>query len=167
MTITIREIFDSDLDAVAEVHALSFVRQKNSLVWIRCNLGAYPRMRYFVAVHEKEVIGYILWTEKSGFRKEVMLELEQIAILPNHRNNGIATELIRQSLLEVAKVINSRGDNLAGVMVTTRADNLAQQLYQKALGAEVVAVIPALFEVDEGVMVSHDPIFRDNKFTEN
>jgi ribosomal protein S18 acetylase RimI-like enzyme len=142
-----------DIAAVAAVQAQAFPRQLNSLEWITCNAQAYPRMRYFVAVVEDDVVGYVLWTEKSGFRKDVVLELEQIAVLPAHQRQGIAEELIRQSLPHVTAQLEARGSTLNTIIVTTRTDNAAQRLYARVLGAEVEATIPNLFGTDEVVMV--------------
>ena len=115
-------------------------------------------MRYYVAVVDGGVVGYVLWTEKSGFRSDVVLELEQIAVLPSHRRQGIAETLIRQSLPQVTTQLETRGSTLNTIMVTTRADNAAQKLYANVLGAKVEATIPRLFGADEVFMVSRrDP----------
>lgn len=148
-----------DLAAVAVVHAQAFPRQQSSLDWITCNAQAFPRMRYYVAVVDGGVTGYVLWTEKSGFRRDVVLELEQIAVLPDYQRRGIAEALIKQSLPHVTAQLEARGSMLNTIMVTTRADNAAQQLYAKVLGAKVEATIPHLFGVDEVFMVCRrDPV---------
>jgi len=71
-------LFDSDggrpsggIDAVADVHSQRFPRQKDSLKWISCNFAAFPRIMIFVAREEKDqVVGYIQWIQKSGFREQ-------------------------------------------------------------------------------------------------
>jgi len=161
--IEIRALRESDLSAVAEIHALAFPRQHHSHSWVKCNAGAYPRMRYFVACANEanRICGFVLWSEKSGFREQVVLELEQIAVLPDYRNQGIGERLIRESLPMVVDQLLERGARLKAVIVTTRMDNSAQRLYKKALGAEVEAVISELYSADEVIMVSRHPIPPD------
>ncbi len=72
----IRKMKEDDLEAVAEIHARVFVRQSDCLEWIECNFRAFPRIQYFVIEREGLVLGFIEWLQKSGFRKEVVLELE-------------------------------------------------------------------------------------------
>jgi ribosomal protein S18 acetylase RimI-like enzyme len=69
--------------------------------WIKCNFKVFPRMQYFVAQFKGKVLGYILWVEKGGFRKNAVLELEQIAVHPDYRGIGIGTKLIKESLKEL------------------------------------------------------------------
>ena len=87
---------------------------------------------------------------KERFRAQAVLELEQIAVTPEHRRRGIAEALIRRSLSEVEKHL----ETLKAVVVTTRADNAAQKLYRKTLGAEVEATIASLYSGDEVLMVA-------------
>ncbi|WP_417579291.1 hypothetical protein [Nitrincola sp.] len=42
------------------------------------------------------------------------------------------------------------------IVVTTRADNHAQRLYRKVLGAEIEASISGLYSADEVIMVARD-----------
>lgn len=157
MTI-VRQYCESDLSYVAAIHAEAFPRQGLSEEWVQCNARAYPRMRYYVSESSGEITGYILWVEKSGFRAQVVLELEQIAIGTQFQNKGIGTALIEASLIEASASITGRGARLETVMVTTRSDNRAQGLYKKVLGAEVAAVIPSLFSGDEVLMVARHPM---------
>ena len=39
-------------------------------------------IKVFVAHIDGEVVGCIVWSEKSGFRKEAVLEAEPVAIIP-------------------------------------------------------------------------------------
>ena len=74
--VNVRPYVDSDLGAVASIHSVAFPRQLLSTQWVSCNAAAHPRTRYFVAEIGGVATGYILWLEKSGFRKDVVLELE-------------------------------------------------------------------------------------------
>lgn len=149
----VRAFGEADLDAVAALHAEAFPRQGHSREWIAASARAYPRTRLYVA-EMTDVCGYIAWTEKSGFRAEAVLELEQIAVAEAHRNRGIGAALIGQSLRFVAAELATREARIKAVMVSTRADNAAQRLYRKALGAEVAATLPSLYSADEVIMIA-------------
>jgi predicted N-acetyltransferase YhbS len=80
--IIIREMVEDDISSVAQVHRQAFSRQRDSEKWITCNFRAAPRMQCYVAVDGSAIVGYVHWTQKNGFREEAVLELEQIAVLP-------------------------------------------------------------------------------------
>jgi len=113
-------------------------------------------MQYFVALDGSDIVGYIHWTQKSGFRPEVVLELEQIAVLPGVQGRGIGRALIGESLPLVKDQLGTRGATLKHIMVTTRADNYAQELYRQALGVEVECTIRDLYSADEVIMIARN-----------
>lgn len=152
----IRPTEEGDVEGAALVHGRAFPRQRHSREWIECALRARPRTHCFVADEAGVVVGYIHWMEKSGFRDEVVLELEQVAVSPDRQGRGVATALIRDSLPEVRDRLRDRGATLKHVIVTTRADNAAQRLYRTVLGAEVEARIENLYSADEVLMVARD-----------
>jgi predicted N-acetyltransferase YhbS len=82
-------------------------------------LQSYPRIQYFVAESEGQIIGYIEWLQKSGLRKEVVLELEQMAVVPSFQGRGIVRGLIQKSLPRISQQVAERGASLKHVMVTT------------------------------------------------
>jgi ribosomal protein S18 acetylase RimI-like enzyme len=154
--ITIRRMAEPDGDRVAEVHREAFPRQQNSRDWVRCNFAAFPRIQIFVAVRDHKILGFIQWIQKSGFRPSVVLELEQIAVRETERGTGIGQTLIKESMAQVKAQLKERNATIRSVLVTTRADNAAQWLYRKALGANVEATITELYSADEVVMVARD-----------
>jgi len=148
---------DCDVDAAAHVHATCFPRQQLSSDWMRCNKQCYPRIQLYVANNvQDKIVGYIQWIQKSGFRQQVVLELEQIAVLPEYQGQGIGHALITKSLLMVHTQLQFRGASLKHILVTTRDDNQAQHLYKKALNADIEAVIGNLYSHDEVIMVARD-----------
>lgn len=153
----VRRWTEADLPRLTGIHALSFPRQGNSSDWIAANLRSDPKVIGYVAHVDAGVSGYIFWTQKSGFRVDVVLELEQLAVHPDQRRQGIAQALIVESLAMVRAELDLRGATLKSVMVTTRIDNAAQALYRRALGAEVEAVIADLYSADKVLMISRDP----------
>lgn len=157
MKLKIRPLEERDIDDTAHVHQAAFIRQAMSKEWIECNSKAFPRIQYFVAEKSpNEIVGYIQWSQKSGFRPEVVIELEQLAVLPEFHGNGIGTRLINESLQQLNRQFASRGATIKHILVTTRADNYAQQLYTKTLGAEVEVTIRDLYSADEVLMIARN-----------
>ena len=152
----ISRITAADLSQAATVHKEAFPRQMLSYEWIECNVKAFPRMLTYVAKINDVVAGYIIWSQKSGFRLEVVIELEQLAVLPSQQGNGVGTALIRESLPSVQKQLSLRGSTLKHIIVTTRADNYAQTLYKKVLKAKVEMTISNLYSADEVVMIARN-----------
>lgn len=153
----IRPLQQQDIENTARVHKAAFVRQELSNEWIRSNSKAFPRVLYYVAENQdNEILGYIHWSQKSGFRREVVLELEQLAVIPQYHGKGIGTKLIKESLPQVNCQLATRGAVIKHIIVTTRSDNHAQKLYQKTIGAEVEATISNLYSADEVLMVARN-----------
>jgi ribosomal protein S18 acetylase RimI-like enzyme len=142
--------------AVAEIHKKAFQRQQESKKWITSNFHAYPRMQCYIASKVDSILGYILWTQKSGFRSEVVLELDQIAVLPSEQGKGIGSKLIEGTLPMVRRQLSERTASIKHIIVTTRADNTAQRLYRKTLGAEAECVIKDLYSHDEVIMIARN-----------
>jgi len=157
MTVKILKAKAKDIEGIIKVGSENFSGLKNikeARKWVKCNFSAFPRTQYFIAKVNGKISGYILWIEKGGFRKESIWELEQIAVAKDCQGQGIGTQLIGASLLELKKYLEKRGSVLKAVEVTTRTDNMAQHLYKKTLGAEVECVIKNLFQGDEVVMIA-------------
>ncbi|MBY8314429.1 GNAT family N-acetyltransferase [Vibrio fluvialis] len=145
-----------DIPAAALVHQSAFPRQRHSQQWLQCNFNAAPRYLCFVAQQANVIVGYIIWVQKSGFRSEAVLELEQLAVAPEHQGKGIGRELITASLPLVKAQLSRQGSTLKHILVTTRADNFAQQLYRETLGAEVETTISNLYSADEVLMIARN-----------
>lgn len=145
-----------DLESVSEIHKIAFSRQRLSFKWLESSLNGFPRLLCFVAADNNRIPGYIIWAQKSGFRTETILELDQIAVLPEFQNQGIGKLLINDSLLLVNKQLAKQSSTLKHIILSTRIDNQAQNLYQKTLGAEVEAEIKNLYSADEVFMIARN-----------
>jgi ribosomal protein S18 acetylase RimI-like enzyme len=153
----IRPLQNIDIENTSKVHKAAFGRQKMSKEWIENNSKAFPRVQYFVAEsQDNEIVGYIQWSQKSGFRREVVLELEQLAVLPKYHRKGIGTKLIKESLPQIKSHLAKRDATIKHIIVTTRSDNYAQELYKKTIGAEVEATIRDLYSADEVFMIARN-----------
>lgn len=154
--VCIRRMVEADIEPTAQIHNETFSRQMLSHEWITCNFKAFPKTKYFIAEIEGKIVGYIQWVEKSGFRKEVVLELEQMAVLPIEQGKGIGTALINRSLPMISEELSKRGSTIKHILVTTRDDNFAKNLYHKTLNAKTEVVLKDLFSADEVLMISRN-----------
>ncbi len=157
MEIKITKAKKKDSEKIAEIASENFSglkEKKDARKWISCNFNAFPRMQYFIAKNGKNVAGYILWSEKGGFRKESVFELEQVAVKKAFQGKGVGTHLIEKSIIEIKKHLKKRGAHLKVVEVTTGTDNKAQKLYDKTLGAKAECVIKDFFRGDEVIMIA-------------
>lgn len=153
MAIIILPMHQEDIKIVAKIHAEQFPRQQHSEKWVRCNFAAFPRIRIFVARDEKDkVIGYVQWIHKSGFRKESVIEIEQIAVTQMQQGKGIGSKLIKESLASIKNSLSDNGSLLKSIIISTRTDNKAQKLYKQILNAEEVATIKDLYSDDEVIL---------------
>lgn len=152
----IRTLQQKDLKQAAKVHELAFSRQRHSYSWLESSLNAHPRLLCFVAEIDKAIVAYIIWAQKSGFRPECVLELDQIAVHPDFHKQGIGTVLITKSLPLVKAQLVNQNSTLKHIMLSTRTDNQAQQLYRKTIGADVEAVINNLYSADEVIMIARN-----------
>jgi len=122
--------------------------------WVRACWAAQPRMRYWVAHRDGGILAYILWVEKGGFRPEAVVELEQVAVRPSLRGQGIGGKLVRGSLDQLRSAIEAEGRRIKVIEVTTGSEQGAIEFYRRTLGAEVVAKVPGLFRGDEFILVA-------------
>jgi len=146
-----------DLKQIAEIASENFFGlkgKKDAIKWVACNFNAFPRMQYFIAKNKKEIIGYILWVEKGGFRKESVWELEQIAVKKAFQGQGTGSQLVKKSFLEIKNYLKKRKSFLKLVEVTAGSQNQAQNLYKKTLGAKPECIIKDWLRSDEVIMIA-------------
>ncbi|MBD1554980.1 GNAT family N-acetyltransferase [Pseudomonas sp. C2L11] len=98
--------------------------------------------------------GYAFWAQKSGIRDLVTLELDQIAVCGELQRQGLGTRLIRDSLDQLVFLLRQSGQTVQNILISTRADNQAQGLYRKVLGATTVATIEGLYSGTEVFMLA-------------
>lgn len=155
--VLVRKMLDTDISAAARIHELAFPRQTFSKEWMECAHRSFPMSQCFVAEQDGELVGFVMWTEKSGFRKEAFVELVQGGVDPSRQGTGICSTLVSESLHLVAEKIAERGAVLKNVIVNTRADNeFALRICKNVLGAQPVAVVSGIFTADEVYLVARD-----------
>ncbi len=155
--VAVRPAREADLPGIATIGSESFSGLRplaSATRWVRACWLAQPRMRYWVAEQAGDVVAYVLWMEKGGFRKDAVVELEQVAVRASLRNHGVGGELVRRSLDDLSQSIQSEGRRIKVVEVTTGSEQGAVEFYRRTLGAEVVAKVPGLFRGDEFILVA-------------
>jgi ribosomal protein S18 acetylase RimI-like enzyme len=156
-TIRVRPARATDLTTIARIGSGSFSGLQPLAVgrrWVRACWAGRPRMRYWTATQRGRVVAYILWIEKGGFRSEAVLELEQIAVVPNLRGQGIGGVLVHESFQQLTLELTASGRRVKLVEVTTGSEQGAIDFYRRVLGAELVATIPDLFRGDEYLLIA-------------
>jgi len=153
----VRYMRDNDITQIVKIYLKCFKgMQKPEHVkkWIKLKHGSYPVNQFFVGILQGKVIGYILWVELGGFRKDAVIELDQIAVTPDYQGKGFGATIIKESLKAVITQLKRRKSRLKLVKTTTGATNEAQKLYKDVLNAKPVATIPDFFRTDEVILIS-------------
>lgn len=157
--VDVRPAVEGDLEAIASIGSEAFSGLRplsEGRRWVEACWRAAPRMQYWVAGRSGTILAYILWLEKGGFRREAVLELEQVAVRSELRGQGIGEALIRASLDGVRRSLATRGSRLKLVEVTTGSEQGAVGFYARALGTEVAATIPDVFRGDEYILIARE-----------
>ncbi|MGI0131390.1 MAG: GNAT family N-acetyltransferase [Thermoplasmata archaeon] len=157
--VEVRPAGAGDLDEIAAIGSEAFSGLRpaaDGRRWVASCWRASPRMQYWVAVRSGAVIAYILWLEKGGFRREAVLELEQVAVRPALRGQGVGEALIRGSLEGLRVALRARGSRLKLVEVTTGSEQGAVGFYARVLGTEVAGQIPDFFRGDEFILIARE-----------
>jgi ribosomal protein S18 acetylase RimI-like enzyme len=157
--VEVRPAREEDLEAIAAIGSEAFSGLRpiaEGRRWVEASWRASPRMQYWVAVSSGSVVAYILWLEKGGFRKDAVLELEQVAVRSSVRGQGVGEALIRGSLEGLRRDLQARGARLKLVEVTTGSEQGALGFYERVLGTKVAAQIPDFFRGDEFILIARE-----------
>jgi ribosomal protein S18 acetylase RimI-like enzyme len=154
--LTVKIAVKNNIDEIAKINLACFhgcANLKEAKKWLSCNFRAWPRFQYFILKKENKILGYILWKFLGGWRKESVLELEQIAIVPEYHGCGFASKLIKESLTQLKKYLKKENRKLKSVLVTTGTKQKARKLYEKVLKVKCTAKIKGLFDSDEIILL--------------
>ncbi|MGJ8694153.1 MAG: GNAT family N-acetyltransferase [Thalassotalea sp.] len=130
----IRQANKSDIKNISKVYTVCFPNEIIHDMWISSCFNSFPKSVYYVHDECDEIQGYILWSVKNGFRTNVIIELEQLGVHPDHSGQGIGRKLISQSFEMFKSHIAELELDLGSVMVTTSEGNYAEELYKYTLG---------------------------------
>jgi ribosomal protein S18 acetylase RimI-like enzyme len=90
--------------------------------WFR-GFGGFPFVQFFVATEGDKLLGALVWGVLDILEDEYSLELSSIVTKNGHRGQGIARELIRQSLRMAKESPILREMELSVVIVETEPRN--------------------------------------------
>jgi ribosomal protein S18 acetylase RimI-like enzyme len=156
--IIVKEALHEDIPSIVDIYLESFKGMQDyntASKWVSLKFNSKPISIYYIALFDGKVVGYILWSEHGGFRKEAVIELEQIAVSKMYRGKGVASKLIVESLRMLNRdYITARGSRIKMVIVTTASNNDAKRLYERVLNAREVAVIKDLYSNDESILIA-------------
>ncbi len=127
---------------------------KTAKKWITLRHNSFPASQFFVGALGEKIVAYIQWVEHGGFRKDAVIELEQIAVSPNYQSQGIGEKLVKESLKQVSSYLRRRKSTIKLITVTTGTTNRAQKFYRNVLRAKPVAVIPDFYRSDEAILIA-------------
>ena len=133
----IRHATKNDIPGIAAINRLSFGGNKpegTAEKWITNHMSMSDAYHYFVAEENGMIVGYISWEIKGGFARAVpVLELEQLAVHPDYRGQGIGRALIAGTFATMKQWIKKQQADATQlrVFVWTKKDNVAAQaIYQ-------------------------------------
>lgn len=152
MGIEVRVAEKEDLPSIYGVYANCFPREKLHDEWVNANFSAFPRMRYYVAIVDGVMVGYALWSIKSGFRDKSIVELEQLAVVPECRGQGVGKQLLEQSFDQFKFYLKEKNIEIKAVYLTTRDGNSAESLYRKVFSVEREGIIKNYGSGDEVIL---------------
>lgn len=152
MDLVIRPASGGDLPTLVNVYGQCFPREKLHEVWVRANLAAFPRCKYYVAEADGEVVGYACWAVRAGFRDLSVVELEQVGVLPRYAGKGIGKSLLRDSFVMFEGHLEELAVRVKGIYITTREGNVAEALYTKLFGVQRQGLIRNYGSGDEVVL---------------
>lgn len=142
MLIEVREAISDDKDSMVRINRSAFphgnARDHHARLWIEKNWNS----PYFVITSNKlNVIGYILWVVKGGYKDRIACELERTAIDENYRPKGFGSYLTKVSLIKFQDSLRLKFAlpqlKIGVVHLTTGCNNhQAQLFYRKILQVE-------------------------------
>lgn len=148
----------NDIDKIADIYQACFPNERSHRLWVSASFQSFPRGVYYVIQQNSQILGYILWCIKNGFRDKTIIELEQIGIHPNHAGKGLGRSLIDGSLPLFTQHLEKLGHELGAIIVTTSEGNFAQKLYESSLGVKPAATLAGYGSGNEVILYNNELI---------
>ena len=102
--------------------------------WLK-NSARPPYLECFVAEGpNEEIVGFISWGLSDMYDKQIILEIEMIAVEQQFHRKGIGSRLLRETLARVKDIWKKGELEVVTVRVETDGDNrIAQNFFSKIL----------------------------------
>lgn len=144
-----------DIESISQVYLHCFPNEQNHQLWITSSFNAFPRAVYYVVEIQGMIVGYILWCVKNGFRDATIVELEQVAVDPEHSGMGLGRQLIASSFEQFKQHVKDTGHQVGAVIVTTTEGNYAENLYKSTLNVSRAAILTGYAGANEVILYHH------------
>jgi ribosomal-protein-alanine N-acetyltransferase len=148
---TIRRFEQKDLESVMEINKACLPENYSSSFFLEIS-EKLPE-GFLVALNNERVVGYVMCRLERGFSEMNRFKfikkghIVSIAVLPEHRRKGIATELVSRAAKELAE--KEAEECFLEVRISNKP---AQNLYRK-LGFRETRTIPFYYQNGEGAIV--------------
>jgi len=125
----IRRATSQDIEAIAAINRLSFSGNKpqgKAEQWVSSHFNQGDQYHYFVLEENEKIGGYISWELRGGFAREIpVIELEQLAVHPDFRGQGVGTKLVDQTFESMKQWVHTQQPEAKEmkVFVWTKKDN--------------------------------------------
>lgn len=147
-----------DIAGIATINRLSFSGNKPEGMaekWVTSHMNQGDAYHYFVDDAEGKIVGYIGWEIKGGFARVVpVIELEQLAVHPDQRGQGLGKKLIEETFAMMKQWVKTAQPEAAKlkVFVLTKKDNTAAQAIYKTICPDPIEHTRNIYGSDEVVM---------------
>jgi ribosomal protein S18 acetylase RimI-like enzyme len=154
----IRPATSSDIAGIAGINRLSFSGNKPEGMaekWVTSHLNQGDAYHYFVDETDGKIVGYIGWEIKGGFARAVpVIELEQLAVHPDTRGQGLGRKLIEETFVLMKQWVKTAQPEATKlkVFVLTKKDNVAAQAIYKTICPDPIEHTRNIYGSDEVVM---------------
>jgi len=110
-------------------------------------------INYIVAEETSKIIGFVTWIP-HGLPKHGLVELDRIGVLPAHRGNDVAQQLVNALIQEAQTYFEKNASHLRKLYLLTHADNARAQKFYAKMGLSPETTLKSHFyaEKDELVM---------------
>ena len=133
---------DNDFNSILSLNRLAFAHDNENIECARKWIQHRSNNQYYLIEYNKlNIVGYILWAVKGGYKQHLVCELDQIAIDAKFRRQGFASHLIRISLIKFQAFHQRQLEmptlKISVVFLSTGCNNDgAQNFYKKELHVE-------------------------------
>lgn len=154
MQIRIRLMEEEDIPIVAAIiqkEVYDELTQDEMEDWLRKSAEP-PYLECFVAKKPGgEIVGFISWGLSDMYNKQIILEIEMIAVEKESQRKGVGSQLLRKTFQRVRNIWKKGELDIVTVRVETDGDNrIAQNFFSKVLsmlGSLRVTTTPMVWSV--------------------
>ena len=152
MGIEIREAREEELQEIAEM-CWREIHDELLVEWVFEWLKSYkePFSKFYVAIEDSKLVGFICWSLYDRYGKQVVLEISFLAVKQTHQRKEVGQQLVLDSLERIKKRWQEEGCETTMIMVETEEDNKgACDFYRVVLRPTQEVLVPKVWHHGEG-----------------